>query len=65
MRKDFTLLVKYLGIKIDETLNWKLNKGNPMLSNLRHFVNRKTLKSVHHVIFKPIYIIPPLLAHKI
>ena len=40
--------VKYLGIKIDENLNWheqinnvavKLNRANAMLSRVRHFVH--------------------------
>ena len=43
--------VKYLGINIDENLNWKqqisdtainLNKANGILSKLRHFMDRKT-----------------------
>ena len=42
--------VKYLGIKIDENLNWhqqinnvavKLNRANAMLSEVRHFVHKK------------------------
>ena len=42
--------VKYLGIKIDENLNWheqinnvavKLNRANAMLSKVRHFVHKK------------------------
>ena len=54
--------VKYLGINIDENLNWKqqisdiaikLNKGNGILSKLRHFIDRKTLKTICHVIFEP------------
>ena len=45
--------VKYLGIKIDENLNWqqqisdkaiKLNSLNTILSKLRYFIDRKTLK---------------------
>ena len=53
--------VKYLGIKIDENLNWhqqinnvavKLNRANAMLSKVRHFVDKKTLKSVYHAIFE-------------
>ena len=47
--------VKYLGIFIDENLNWKkhikkistkLIKGNAMLSKWRHFVNKDILLSV-------------------
>ena len=53
--------VKYLGIKIDENLNWheqinnvavKLNRANAMLSKVRHFVDKKTLKSIYHAIFE-------------
>ena len=61
-RLYLTNSVKYLGIKIDESLNWKeqisdivikLNKINAILSKLRHFIDRKTLKSVYHAIFEP------------
>ena len=54
--------VKYLGIKIDENLNWhqqinnvavKLNRANAMLSQVRHFVDKKILKLIHHAIFEP------------
>ena len=57
--------VKYLGINIDENLTWKqqisdiaikLNKANGILSKLRHFIDRKTLKSniiQYHAIFEP------------
>ena len=54
--------VKYLGIKIDENLNWKqqisdiaieLIKANGILSKLRDFIDRKTLKSIYHTIFEP------------
>ena len=53
--------MNYLDIKIDVNLNWKqhisdigikLNKENTILSKLRHFICRKTLKSVNHAIFK-------------
>ena len=52
--------VKYLGVFIDENLNWKkhineistkLIKSNVMLSKLRHFVNKDILLSVHYGIF--------------
>ena len=55
-----TSLVKYLGIKIDQYVNWqdhvkniaiKLNKANAMLYKVRQFVNEKTLISIYHVIF--------------
>ena len=53
--------VKYLGVKIDRNLTWshqinnvslKLNKANAMLSKIRHYVDRKTLKSIYHAIFE-------------
>ena len=53
--------VKYLGIKIDRNLLWqdqinnvsiKLNKANAMLSKIRHYVDRKTLKMIYHAIFE-------------
>ena len=49
--------VKYLGVFIDANLNWKkhineistkLIKGNAMLSELRHFVNKYILLSVFY-----------------
>ena len=54
--------MRYLGINIDENLNWnqqiydiaiKLKKANGILSKLRHFIDRKTLKSIYHAIFEP------------
>ena len=60
-RLDTTNSVKYLGIKIDENLNWheqinnvavKLNRANTMLSKVKHFVHKKTLKSICHAIFE-------------
>ena len=63
MEKDHpTNSVKYLGKNIDKSLNWKqqisniainLNKANDILSKLRHFIDRKTLKSIYHAIFQP------------
>ena len=53
--------VKHLGTKIDENLNWhqqinnvavKLNRANAMLSKVRRFVDKKTLKSIYHAIFE-------------
>ena len=50
--------VKYLGINIDENLNWKqqisniaikLNRANGILSKLRHFIDRKTLKEIYAI----------------
>ena len=55
-----TSSVKYLGIKIDQYLNWqdhinniaiKLNKVNAMLYKVRQFVNQRTLISIYHAIF--------------
>ena len=45
--------VKYLGVFIDETLNWKIhiNENNAMLSKLRHYVNKDILLSVYDGIF--------------
>ena len=52
--------VKYLGVFIDENLNWKMHineisnkliKGNAMLSKLRHYVNKDILLSVYYGIF--------------
>ena len=52
--------VKYLGVFIDENLNWKiyinerstkLIKVNAMLPKLRHFVNKDILLSVYYGIF--------------
>ena len=54
--------MKYLGININENLNWKQqisdianksNKSNGILSKLRHFIDEKTLKSIYHAIFEP------------
>ena len=56
-----TNTVKYLGIKIDKNLTWashvndvavKFNKANAMLSKVRHYVDRKTLKMIYHSIFE-------------
>ena len=47
--------VKYLGIKIDENLNWKqhihdiaikLNRANALLSIIRNYVNKHTLRTI-------------------
>ena len=52
--------VQYLGIYLDEYLNWsphinklsqKLVKINAMLFKLQHFVNVATIKSIYCVIF--------------
>ena len=52
--------VKYLGVRIDENLNWKhhvsdiaikLNRVNALLFKIRNFVNVKTLKTIYYTIF--------------
>ena len=52
--------IKYLGIFLDENLNWKkhisilsskLRRANGALAKLRHFVIPKTLTSVYYAIF--------------
>ena len=53
--------VKYLGINIGENPDWKqqisdialkLSKVTGILPKLRHFIDRKTLKSIYHAIFE-------------
>ena len=53
--------VKYRGFKFDENSNWhqeinnvaaKLNRANAMLSNVRHFVGKRTLKLIYYAIFE-------------
>ena len=52
--------IKYLGIKIDESLNWKqqihniaikLNRANALLYTIRNFVNRHILRTIYFAIF--------------
>ena len=52
--------VKYLGIKIDESLNWKqhihniaikLYRANTLLYTIRNFVNRHILRAIYFAIF--------------
>ena len=52
--------VKYLGIKINEHFNWKqhihhiaknLNRANALLSIIRNYVNKDTLRTIYFVIF--------------
>ena len=54
--------VKYLGVHLDEHLNWKthvstlankLHRSNGALSKLRHFMPLNTLVNVYHAIFSP------------
>ena len=51
--------VKYLGVKIDENLDWedhihdiatKLNRANALLFKIRNYVNFNTLKSIYFAI---------------
>ena len=62
--------MNYFGKKNYENLNWKhqiydigfkSNKTKAILSKLRNFIDRKTLKSIYH----PIDIIPHLFEYKI
>ena len=57
--KEYT---KYLGIRIDKHLNWsqhihhvnlKLSRGIGILAKLRHFVSKKTLKSLYYSFIQP------------
>ena len=52
--------VKYLGIKIDENLNWKqhihvnaikLNRANTLLFTIRNYVNKHILRTIYFTIF--------------
>ena len=52
--------VKYLGVRIDENLNWKhhvsdtaikLNGANALFFKIRNFVNVKTLKTIYYTTF--------------
>ena len=55
-----TKYMRYLGKKIDENLNWKinihdltskLNRTNVILPNSRHFINSEILRSTYFAIF--------------
>ena len=52
--------VKYLGVKIDENLNWKdqtddivtkLNRANALLYKIRNYISFNTLKAIYFAIF--------------
>ena len=52
--------VKYLGVKIDKNLDWKvqtddivtkLNRANALLSKIRNYVRFNTLKAIYFAIF--------------
>ena len=60
-RLNTTNSVKHLSIENDENLNWhqqiknaaaKLNRANAMLSKVKHFVDKNSLKSIYHVIIE-------------
>ena len=55
-----TTHVRYLGILIDDKLNWntltnnivsKLMRGNSILSKLRYYVNKEILRTIYFAIF--------------
>ena len=55
-----TKYLRYLGMKIDENLNWKihldhvpskLNRANAVLAKIRHFVKSENLRSTYFTIF--------------
>ena len=55
-----TKYLRYLGIKIDENLNWKihihdlasqLNRANAVLAKVRLFVNSEILRPIYFAIF--------------
>ena len=59
-RLYFSKSAKYLGLKIDEDLNWKyqthnittkLNRANALLYKIRNYVNCNTLKASYFAIF--------------
>ena len=52
--------VKYLGIKIDENLNWKqhihdiarkVNRANALLFAIRNYVNKHILRTIYFALF--------------
>ena len=52
--------IKYLGVLLDEHLSWKphihelrkkLNHSNSMLSKIRHYVNKNTIRSLYFSLF--------------
>ena len=55
-----TKYLRYLGIKVDENLNWKihihdltskLNRANAILAKVRHFKNSEILRSTYFALF--------------
>ena len=47
---DVPLKLKFNGKRLYPI---KLNKANAILSKIRHFIDRKTPKSIYHAIFEP------------
>ena len=54
--------IKYLGVLLDENLSWKphvseilkkLNRANSILSKVRHYVDKNTIRSLYFSIFSP------------
>ena len=55
-----SMSIKYLGIKINENFNWKqnihdiaikLNRANALLSIIRNYVNKHSLRTIYFAIF--------------
>ena len=55
-----SMSIKYLGIKINENFNWKqnihdiaikLNRANTLLSIIRNYVNKHSLRTIYFAIF--------------
>lgn len=59
-RINSSVMIKYLGISLDSDLSWrshinlinsKLKRANAILSKLRHYVTRNTLRQVYFALF--------------
>ena len=57
-----TRSVKSLFLKVEENLYWKqcisnlaikVNSADTILSKLRHFIDRITIRGIHYTIFEP------------
>ena len=60
-----SLSIKYLGVVLDENLNWKLHikylhlklsQAVGILAKLRHYLNRKNLVAMYNIMFSFIHI---------
>ena len=60
--------VRYLGILIDDKLNWnnhtnnivsKLMRGNSVLSKLKYYVNKEILRTNYFIYSIPIFLMSP------